>query len=1677
MKEIFTERHKTGTYSILQPNPLLNAGKDMYDCLTEKARRPLAPCRNCHERRYMDPTDGEDCSKCTKSRQRQMRFSDENDMDPGVQDESLRDLTYVEKWAIGMLTPSIHIVRLGNRPIKKGGNIITFPADLSQICMVLPRLPSELPVVYLKSASSPNVLKARRDKILNALIYLQSVEGSPYQRIQIDQGHLEAYPEVEGFVEGIRTVNIPEPEHVGPDIGPVHEAGLDDSQNSQENEDGVVDAETDPDQPHEPNMYESNHIGIERTPFTEQELLLRQLNDELSRVGDGPVQPPPPPPADHGDLPGQRADNPLPLPPRNFDQPANDLSSEYWTMAYPTLFPLNKANFGATRRIKVTIEEWIDHLLAYKDGRFNRNAHFLFNLHQFQLKHSTWKQATLYGDQTLTDYTRQALADTLSRGGNLAQDVINKVTRSAQSIPGSKAHCRREGNRGTSMMRFISKQTGNVEHFNVFLTLTSKEHHDNVFLASIEEGKRHLSKRVVASQDLIPADRQGIDYILPHVDTVERMRILNTHQPEYQLFFREKVDLFMQKVLIGVLGVKEYMVRFEFQARGGVHAHILLCVPLGLDRPLRREAFCPPNQTIDKMHAYVEAFLQQEPNATAHDMRVNAGMANLARELHGEPSEAALQRTIDIMKKKQMIIRRVYESLGITELHPSRDKSDRFVQHGGTMTVAPPVTCLRLDFDTRVDPARVRENLTNMTNKIHIHNCDRGNCQKETVVNGHRVSSCKMRFPRSLVGNRLATDQDNEQAGAAAVIRDNVPVPGKIAQVVSASGQRYTTAVWERDHLYTHSSQPDLFLIWDASIEVQYCHSEESVGMYLSKYISKVEPRSIAANDAILESYRLAAENSVTSFVRRVLREVALERDYAVTETAFHLLKLPLFVFSRQIVSVNVLGSVPIQQQPGSQDQVVSPDNYSTNWDSRHSQVGFIELQRQFQDDPDTHPNPEEISFYEYVSGYNKNWTPRAALAVPHLLPHFVSRPTEANDWLKKFLVCMIRAFNPHTPTLDVLTNQMTIEELTTWGNEFFHDPVVSCPQFARDLWSSDDCDYLLQRDAFDDGEGDLFPEHEPERIVHEDGVDPNVDEDLFFQEQYAQEQNQFDPRVFDAADNNSRDESVATDGYDYQADRLSLVPDWNEQTPENMRKARRGVPLPNNLEQGAPEVDYDRLNSGQKNLVDWILPKLRDLIAEVDPTARKANQFCLEVCGPAGSGKTTVFKVVKHLVGTHLTEINSQLSVGDVLRFAAPTGCAAKLLPTPHSTLHKLLHLPIHRSNSKDVALLSGTVLRGIQQELRNLRVLIIDEKSFIGAHYMFMLNSRLQQIFTSTLPFGGLSVVLMGDFAQLSPVGDHALFMPVGSWSVQQLAGHAAFTDNFTSVICLEASVRQGNDPAFRDLLQQMARGPLSDAQVEMLLERKFNCASNRQMFSDATLLAAFKKDYLAHNRNRIASLDTPKVLVRARNEPAAASREPSERANGLHNSLLLARGMKVMLTSNLDLSLGLTNGTVGTVVGILYFQDHDEQPDEIPEVLVHFPGYLGESVLPNHDHVYVVGAKQCTWLDSKGKEMSRWMNPLIPAYGMSIHKSQGQTLERVMLHLGTEFSAGLTYTALTRVRRVEDLLFYDGFNLTKERLLSYHGLKSFAPLVADMERKARMSRTTLGQPEPMEIDTVEA
>ena len=162
--------------------------------------------------------------------------------------------------------------------------------------------------------------------------------------------------------------------------------------------------------------------------------------------------------------------------------------------------------------------------------------------------------------------------------------------------------------------------------------------------------------------------------------------------------------------------------------------------------------------------------------------------------------------------------------------------------------------------------------------------------------------------------------------------------------------------------------------------------------------------------------------------------------------------------------------------------------------------------------------------------------------------------------------------------------------------------------------------------------------------------------------------------------------------------------------------------------------------------------------------------------------------------------------------------------------------------------------------------------------------------------------------------------------------------------------------------------------------------------------------------------------------------------------------------MLTANTDLGNGLSNGSIGTVVGVIFINP----TDDMPEVFVQFDGYTGRSCLPNIEGVYPIGPITRSWMD-KRVTYKRTMIPLAPAYGFSIHKSQGQTLSKVVLNLGDrDFAAGLTYTALTRSKGLSNMAFAP--MPTLGRLQSVMRSATFKTQLADDQKKLEMERVML-------------
>ena len=139
--------------------------------------------------------------------------------------------------------------------------------------------------------------------------------------------------------------------------------------------------------------------------------------------------------------------------------------------------------------------------------------------------------------------------------------------------------------------------------------------------------------------------------------------------------------------------------------------------------------------------------------------------------------------------------------------------------------------------------------------------------------------------------------------------------------------------------------------------------------------------------------------------------------------------------------------------------------------------------------------------------------------------------------------------------------------------------------------------------------------------------------------------------------------------------------------------------------------------------------------------------------------------------------------------------------------------------------------------------------------------------------------------------------------------------------------------------------------------------------------------------------------------------------------------------MLSANLWVEVGLVNGALGTVEAICY--DDNQQPPDLPiAVMVKFDTYAGPT-LP--DGTVPIAPLRRT-LFTTTKQCSRLQVPLKFAWAVTIHKSQGLTLDKAVIDIGKkEFSTGLTFVACSRVRQLSDLLFMPPFSFQRVANLS--------------------------------------
>lgn len=384
-----------------------------------------------------------------------------------------------------------------------------------------------------------------------------------------------------------------------------------------------------------------------------------------------------------------------------------------------------------------------------------------------------------------------------------------------------------------------------------------------------------------------------------------------------------------------------------------------------------------------------------------------------------------------------------------------------------------------------------------------------------------------------------------------------------------------------------------------------------------------------------------------------------------------------------------------------------------------------------------------------------------------------------------------------------------------------------------------------------------------------------------------------------------------------------------------------------------------------------------------------------LFLTGRAGTGKSTL---IRHFVDT--TDRNV-LSV-------APTGIAA--LNVDGYTIHRLFSFPMG-VNAETVR--SGRYYPGrFAQALASLDTLIIDEASMVRADLFDALAAALERFGPQPgEPFGGVQLVLVGDLYQLPPVvhDDEAAYVEEHFGTPYFFSAKSFEPDAFPSVE-LTTVFRQVGDSRLVDLLNAVREGTLLDdarAELNARTDADFEPALDEFWLT----LATTNRIVRSRNRRMLERLDAPTQTFRAEIRGDTDGFEhPTD------DDLALAVGAQVMLLNN-DPSDRWVNGSIGKITAI-------SSDDGEPVVHVHLRDDRTVDVRP---HTWEITRPVVSGGSLTHEVIGTFTQlPMKLAWAITIHKSQGQTLDRVVVDLtGGTFANGQLYVALSRCTSLEGLV----------------------------------------------------
>ncbi|HJM04272.1 MAG TPA: PIF1 family ATP-dependent DNA helicase [Candidatus Saccharimonadaceae bacterium] len=370
---------------------------------------------------------------------------------------------------------------------------------------------------------------------------------------------------------------------------------------------------------------------------------------------------------------------------------------------------------------------------------------------------------------------------------------------------------------------------------------------------------------------------------------------------------------------------------------------------------------------------------------------------------------------------------------------------------------------------------------------------------------------------------------------------------------------------------------------------------------------------------------------------------------------------------------------------------------------------------------------------------------------------------------------------------------------------------------------------------------------------------------------------------------------------------------------------------------------------------------------------------------GPAGAGKTHVLnqfiRLAKH-DGRHVS-------------VTATTGLAATHLGG--TTIHSWSGIGVADSLSDSFG---DHISKGRREIIERTDVLIIDEISMLHDFRLDMVDQVCRTVREKDEPFGGIQLIMSGDFFQLPPInrGDSR----AGGFVV-----NSEVWQELQPTICYLEEQHRQDDAVLLDILNALRAGELRRHHAETLLARTEVYPDDLEQMTE---LHTVNIDVDKLNAVKLAQIDEDEITYSQTTTGGENYIQSLQRSVLAPPALKLKKGALVMAVKN-SAERKYANGSLGTVID---FESHTEYP------IVAFKNGKEVSMVPD------------TWelRDGDKKRASITQIPLRLAWAITVHKSQGMTLDAARIDLRRAFVEGMGYVALSRVKNL-DSLYLAGIN----------------------------------------------